>query len=125
MNCEHCDNMPPGYVCLYCKRKDGTSDFTYPYFIVTVRIHAMTPVVLWRHGGKKGKPKEPAWHRTLYDSPTHIYDANIQGIRNEKACEAIVRDSFRHMVKALEDAGYTEVTVSVSAVGSKYAPLPE
>lgn len=85
----------------------------------------MTPVVLWRHGKNKGKPKESAGWTLLYDSPTHIYDANIQGIRNEKACESIVRDSFRRMVKALEDAGYTEVTVSVSAVGSKYAPIPD
>jgi len=115
--------MPPGFHCVYCGNTNGTSDFTYNHFAVNVRIIGKTPVETYRHGPRKGEPKETAWDIVLYESPTHYYDASVQGIRNEKACESIVRKPYDKLVSVLQTAGYTEVRVVVSAVGVNYDPF--
>lgn len=113
--------MPRGYQCTVCKRVgEEETDFLYQWYAFSVRIHATEPVVRYRHGPRKGEPKGTAWTKTLLDSPTQYMYYGVQGIRNEKHCEAIVRDSYRLMVAELEAAGYTDVTVSVSVAGTHF-----
>lgn len=115
--CPECVDMSAGYVCITCGRKNAESDFTYQWYAVTVRITGTEPVVRYRHGPRKGEPKGTAWNKTLYSSPTHYYNYNVQGIRNEAACKSLVEESFAKMVKEFESLGYTEVRLTVTAVG--------
>lgn len=126
MSCDNCTEMPQGdWKCLYCGNTKGTAPYIeWQYYRVEVRIIGKTPVEYYRHGPRKGEPKETPWEVTLYESPTHVYDASIQGIPNERSCEAVVRKPYDKLVEALETAGYTDVRVIVSAVGNNYPGLP-
>lgn len=115
--CIHCEDMSAGYKCYVCGRTDGNSDFEFQWYCVSVRIHAKEPDVLYRHGPRKGEVKTQGWTKKIYESPTHYYNYGVQGIRNAAACESLVKDSFRLMVKEFEALGYTDIQVSVSAIG--------
>lgn len=124
-HCATCTDMPEGYFCIVCGKtgkeiaalRGKPSDFTYQHYSCTVIVRATEPVETYRHGPRKGEPKGVGWNRKILETPTFLMDYSIQGIRNEKHCESILKDSYRHMVDALKTAGYTEITVSVAAVG--------
>ncbi len=127
-HCTNCEDMSEGYQCIVCgktgeeiaKERGKASDFHYQWYAFSVRIHATEPVIRYRHGPRKGEPKSFAWNKCLLDSPTQYMYYGVQGIRNEKHCEAIIRDSYRLMVAELEAAGYTDVTVGVSVAGTYF-----
>lgn len=119
--CVFCEDMPAGYTCVICGREGKEeTDFKYQWYAFSVRIHATEPVVRYRHGPRKGEPKGVAWNKCLLDSPTQYMYYGVQGIRDEKHCEAIIRDSYRLMVAEFESLGYTDVTVSVSVAGTYF-----
>lgn len=115
--CPFCTDMSKGYVCVVCGRKDAESEFEFQWYAATVRLVATEPAVLYRHGPRKGEPKSPPVEKVLIDSLTHYYHYDVQGIRNAAACESIVRDSYRTLVKELESQGYTGIRVVVSVAG--------
>lgn len=125
MHCTNCENMPEGFFCMACGKtgkeraieRGKPSDFTYQYYSCTVIVTATEPVPTYRHGPRKGDPKGVGWNKKILETPTFLMDYNIQGIRNEKHCESILRATYNPLVDTLTAAGYTEIRVSISAVG--------
>lgn len=131
MYCTNCEDMPEGFFCIVCG-KTGTeiaaergkpSDFTYQHYSCTVIITATEPVETYRHGPRKGEPKGVGWNKKILETPTFLMDYNIQGIRNEKHCERIIRETYKPLVDTLTAAGYTEIRVSIAAVGVTFGSV--
>lgn len=127
-HCTNCEDMPERYVCTVCGKTGAevaaqrgmVSDFKYQWYAVIVRLTVTEPVVTYRHGPRKGEAKSTPWTKTLLDLPTQYMYYGVQGIRNEKHCETIVRESYKLMIAELESAGYTDVSLSISAVGTTF-----
>lgn len=86
------------------------------WYAVDVRITGTSPTVYYRSGKQKGEVKSGGWSGCIYESPTHYYLADIQGITSEAHCVSVVSAPFKRMCEALEDAGYTDVEVHVFTV---------
>lgn len=117
LDCPFCTDMSAGYTCYVCGRSNATSDFTFQWYAVEVRITAKRPVVTYHHGPRKGEKKSGGEYVCLLDSPTHYYNYAVQGIRNAEACKVIVAAQYETMAKAFQEAGYTDVKVNVFATG--------